>query len=158
MKCNDPEEPFSNPVVKKVEIVKKENKIKREITKGPLFESEFGQYSQAVKEAIAYFLTVFVRYGLDKTKFCGRFKPSWKPKPGGTIPSKNRAFAQQHNLWHVHIGPKFEGDQYGDMTSDLIIHFQWHESRPEKIRLLSIAKHYTDTEPRRFTLPTLAHI
>ena len=155
MKCNDPEDPTVNPVLTKVEVKKR---VPRELTRGPLFETEFKQQMKQVQDAIAYFFTCFVRHGLDNTKFCGRIKPSWQPKPGGTIPKRNRDFAKQHNLWHVHIGPKFSGDIYGNMTSDLVIHFQWHESEPNKIRVLSIAKHYTDTEPKRFTLPTMAHI
>lgn len=66
----------------------------------------------------------FESYGL--TGLPGKIAPSWKVPGEDPQYYEKVAFAQEHNLWHYHIGvPEYQLSVSGKYsTSDWVVHFQ----------------------------------
>ena len=64
-------------------------------------------------------------------------------------------FAQQHQLWHYHIGiPEYEKAKgVGNYTSDWVIHYQ--QLSPSEVKLVEVGDHKPFTLPKQITLESL---
>ncbi|MDO4451034.1 MAG: hypothetical protein Q4B79_08785 [Moraxella sp.] len=105
-----------------------------------LFLTLSDDHQQKVFEFVAY----VENYGLKG--LAGRNKFS---APKNTHTKKQRAnfdYAQKHCLWHYHIGIPYYVGEFGDMTSEYILHYQRFDS---EIILVDIGIHPP------FILPTL---
>lgn len=105
---------------------------------GPQWAREWKNYLADQKLKVADFVQVYQAHGLDRTQHPGRISPSWM----NLQPSHpNYAYTQNNFLWHYHIGlPRYTKSQYGDYTSDWVLHFQW-VGQGSHIDLLELSTH-----------------
>lgn len=101
------------------------------------FQSKFPNFPKTDKEKILEFVRYVTEQGL--TNLQGRNKnsdnvptndPNWRQKV---------AYAQQHKLWHYHIGiPSYETASNGEQVSEYILHYQRFD---DEIRIVSMSYH-----------------
>ncbi len=85
-------------------------------------KKEFLNYPLSDRIKIMEFSTHVEQYGLEGLAGRNKFSddvptddPNWKDKV---------AYAQEHNLWHYHIGiPNYEQSSKGDLVSEYILHY-----------------------------------
>lgn len=89
---------------------------------GDKLASEMRHFPKEDLAKIHFFIQHVRHYGFDGLP--GRNKRSDDvPKDDPQWLAKVR-YAQQHHLWHYHIGiPRYEGDICGDQTSQYILHY-----------------------------------
>lgn len=87
---------------------------------------------------VAQFAALVKQHGLDQTKLPGKLSPSWM-----NAGAQNFAYAQQHNLWHYHVGfPAWRSNGPGvPSTSDWVVHFQWVNGSTH-IDIVDLYTHY----------------
>lgn len=68
----------------------------------------------------------------------GRNKSSALPNPHTKQERVDFAYAQKYCLWHYHIGIPYYVGEFGDMTSEYVLHYQRFEDR---IILVDITSH-----------------
>ena len=104
------------------------------------FSEEFVRYPEDQQLKIVEFTDIFEKHGLvNFNKYVGKITPSWY---GLEVHHPVYKFAQQHSLWHYHIGiPKYESVHSKYLTSDWVLHFQW-ENRGTHIDIVDICYHY----------------
>jgi hypothetical protein len=90
------------------------------------------------KILVGDFVSLVKQYGLDPTKLPGKFSPSWLNAGG-----QNFQYAQQHNLWHYHVGyPAWRVNAPGQpLTSEWVVHFQWVNGSSH-IDVIDLYEHY----------------
>lgn len=100
------------------------------------FAQNFLQFGNDVRDAIMNFVIHVETHGLYK--LAGRNKSSALPNPHTKKQQANFIYAQKHCLWHYHIGiPEYVGE-YGDMTSEYILHYQRFD---DEIVLIDLDSH-----------------
>jgi mRNA-degrading endonuclease RelE of RelBE toxin-antitoxin system len=104
------------------------------------FAIEFQYYPDFQQDKILDFVETFEQHGLsDFSKYTGKISQSWS----NLQPSNSDyRYAQKNHLWHYHIGiPKYEQLHSKYKTSDVVLHFQWH-NKGNTICLVDIYSHY----------------
>jgi len=104
------------------------------------FAIEFQYYPNFQQDKILDFVEIFEQWGLsDFSKYNGKISPSWS---GLEKTETNYDYAKNNNLWHYHIGiPKYQQLHPKYQTSDIVLHFQWH-NKGNIIYLVDIYSHY----------------
>lgn len=100
------------------------------------FDEQVMHFSYEDRIKIALFIQQVEQNGLRGLE--GRNKPS---TPANLHTKKERAdfaYAQKHCLWHYHIGiPHYVGE-WGDKTSEYVLHYQRFD---DKIVLVGLSAH-----------------
>lgn len=108
------------------------------------FQQRLLQFDNDKRQAVLQFVAHVKQHGLKG--LAGRNKSSTLPNPFTKRQKADFEYAQKNCLWHYHIGiPHYVGE-YGDMTSEYILHYQRFDDR---IVLLDITAHLS------FMLPTI---
>lgn len=106
------------------------------VTFSDRFTERYLDFDDAVRDIIAEFVVYVEKYGLRGLE--GRNKSSAPTNPHTKREHAQFAYAQKYCLWHYHIGiPHYVGD-YGDKTSEYILHYQRFD---DEIMLLGIDSH-----------------
>ena len=108
---------------------------------GKQFAVEFSNYPEKQQNKILDFTDIYEEYGLSEfSKYQGKISPSWR---GIEKTDPIYDFTYSNNLWHYHVGlPEYTKSKYNnDLTSDMVLHFQWKKSSTH-IRILDITDHY----------------
>lgn len=88
----------------------------------PKFLQLLNTLDEQSQDKIAEFVDYVEQNGLRGLQ--GRNKSSVPINPHTKKQQANSAYAQKHCLWHYHIGiPEYVGE-YGDMTSEYVLHYQ----------------------------------
>lgn len=89
---------------------------------GELFALHLPNFPKADRLKIAEFVYHVQQFGFDGLQ--GRNKSSDNVPKDNPNWSKIVAYAQQHQLWHYHIGiPSYTLSDNGDMTSEYVLHY-----------------------------------
>ena len=100
------------------------------------FDEQLALLSHADRIKIVLFVQQVQQHGLHGLQ--GRNKSSIPTNPHTKKERANFDYAQKYCLWHYHIGiPNYVGE-FGDMTSEYILHYQRFD---DKIVLASISSH-----------------
>ena len=108
---------------------------------GKQFAVEFSNYPEKQQNKILDFTDIYEEYGLSEfSKYQGKISPSWR---GIEKTDPIYDFTYSNNLWHYHVGlPEYTKSKYNNnLTSDMVLHFQWKKSSTH-IRILDITDHY----------------
>jgi len=87
------------------------------------FKTELKNFPKADQEKIASFILHVQRQGMKNLP--GKNKPSHDVPHDDPQWLDKVSYAQQHNLWHYHIGiPQYDTScQHGEQTSEYILHY-----------------------------------
>lgn len=88
------------------------------------------------QDVIADFVDHVEQHGLKGLQ--GRNKSSAPQNPHTKKEQANFKYAQKHCIWHYHIGIPCYVGEWGDMTSEYILHYQRFDDR---IVLLELSAH-----------------
>lgn len=111
------------------------------------FAEQFLYFDNDMRGIIMDFVIHVEQQGLKG--LAGRNKSSVPENPHTKKQQENAKYAQKYCLWHYHIGiPEYVGE-YGDMTSEYILHYQRFD---EEIVLVDISIHPP------FILPSLDNL
>lgn len=106
------------------------------VTFSDRFAERYLGFDDKVRDVITAFAIYVEKYGLRGLE--GRNKPSIPKNPHTKKEQAQFAYAQKHCLWHYHIGiPLYVGD-YGDKTSECILHYQRFD---DEIILIDVDNH-----------------
>lgn len=98
------------------------------------FQEHLPEFDDEKRQAVMNFVTYVSANGLRGLQ--GRNKSSVPINPRTKKQQANSAYAQKHCLWHYHIGiPEYVGE-YGDMTSEYVLHYQRFNDRIVIVDLL----------------------
>lgn len=108
------------------------------------FKTCLPTFDDNIRQAVLIFVAHVRQNGLRGLQ--GRNKSSAPQNPRTKKERANFDYAQKHCLWHYHIGIPYYVGEFGDMTSEYILHYQKFD---DEIILIDIAIHPP------FILPTL---
>lgn len=110
----------------------------------PEFRAFLANQSETMQDIVADFVAHVEEYGLKDLQ--GRNKSSALPNPQTKRQQANFAYAQKHCLYHYHIGIPCYVGEWGDCTSEYVLHYQKFD---DGIVLVALTAHPP------FELPTL---
>lgn len=88
----------------------------------PKFLKKMDNLDTKSQDAIADFVEYVEQHGLKGLQ--GRNKSSAPINPRTKKQRANFAYAQKHCLWHYHIGIPCYVGEFGDKTSEYVLHYQ----------------------------------
>ncbi len=104
---------------------------------GKLFNEYFKHYPLEDKRKIRLFIIHLKQHGFDGLE--GRNKSSDNVPTDDPQWAKKVQYAQEHNLWHYHIGiPCYEEGNNGDQVSEYILHYIKGE---HEIKIVDMSSH-----------------
>ena len=107
------------------------------VSMGSIFAVHFSRLPEPDQQKIFDFMRHVQQHGL--TNLQGRNKSSDDVPTDDPEWLQKVRYAQQHNLWHYHIGiPCYSPSPHGDCTSEYILHYI---RRDKSIRLVDLAAH-----------------
>lgn len=110
----------------------------------PKFLKQLDTLKPSIQDVVADFVDYVETHGLRKLQ--GRNKSSALSYAHTKKQQADFDYAQKHCLWHYHIGIPCYVGEFGDKTSEYILHYQRFD---DKIVLVALTAHPP------FVLPTL---
>lgn len=106
------------------------------VTFSDRFAKRYLDFADDVRDIITEFAIYVEKHGLRGLQ--GRNKSSAPTNPHTKREQAQFAYAQKHCLWHFHIGVPYYVGEWGDMTSEYILHYQRFD---DEIILLDVVAH-----------------